>query len=225
MASPELLAALQRRADLESGARWASPVRPWLYLGSGRDAANVEKLEQHGVTHILNVADDVENFHEGARTSAGAKRFQYLNLGIADFGQDPGIGRCFARAQDFVGAVRAEAAQQEGGDAEQAEREEQEEPREDATGAAETSGPQAPDGSGGSRESAPSAVVLVHCANGSNRSVTVVVAVLMLLEGLNLAEAMQHVRACRPSARPLKDNWRELEHLERELGRGSTSTG
>ena len=57
----------------------------------------------------------------------------------------------------------------------------------------------------------------MHCANGSNRSVTVVVALLMMIENLSLKESMEEVRRCRPSARPLKDNWKELENFEKSL--------
>jgi protein-tyrosine phosphatase len=163
MASSDLATALQKRRDFESGKIWASYIRPELYLGSGRDASNLEQLKAHRITHIINVADDVENFHEG-------DEFVYLNLGIADFGQDPGISRCFNQAKEFVDVVR-----RDGG------------------------------------------VVLVHCANGSNRSVTIVIALLMLIEQLSLKESMEEVRKCRPSARPLKDNWKELEKLENSL--------
>ena len=77
----ELAAALGRRRALASGAIWASRVpfatslegrQVSLFLGTGQDAANLTRLRQHGVTHILNVADDVENFHP--------QHFTYCNL-------------------------------------------------------------------------------------------------------------------------------------------------
>lgn len=159
--------ALQRRRDLSSGKIWASFLRPWLYLGAGRDAANLEQLRGHGITHILNVADDVENFYE--------KEFVYLRLDVADFGQDIGIGRCFQKARVFAEGVRGQGA----------------------SGAA--------------------VKCLVHCANGSNRSATVAVALLMMMEDRTLEDAMREIKALRPSARPLKDNWEELKKLDAKL--------
>ena len=55
--------------------------------------------------------------------------------------------------------------------------------------------------------------VLVHCANGSNRSPTVVIAVLMLLHDWPLATAWEHV-ACRRKIAPLADNREQLLAFE-----------
>ena len=194
MASSEMTLALQKRRDLESGKIWASYIRPYLYLGSGRNASNLEKLQGHKITHIINVADDVENFHEG--------EFIYLNLGIADFGQDPGISRCFKKAKGFVNSVRKMSKSNE---------------VEEARLNNKVVDNKAVDNKVVESEGCQQGVVLVHCANGSNRSVTVVVALLMMIENLSLKESMEEVRRCRPSARPLKDNWKELENFEKRL--------
>ena len=57
-------------------------------------------------------------------------------------------------------------------------------------------------------------IVLVHCANGSNRSPTVAIALLMQLFDWSLAAAWEHV-ASRRTIQPLADNRRELLLFER----------
>ena len=55
---------------------------------------------------------------------------------------------------------------------------------------------------------------LVHCANGSNRSATVAMAVVVALSSdgdrWTLAQAAAHVKARHPQTCPLQDNRREL---------------
>ena len=131
--------ALARRRAIASGDIWASRIpcslvdtdsvsgsrldnrvtQVKLFLGSGQDASNVEKLRENGVTHIVNVADDVENFHPG--------QFVYCNLDVTDFGGDVGISRVFDQAADFICKATLNCESYEPG-------------------------------------------ILVHCANGSNRS-------------------------------------------------------
>jgi protein-tyrosine phosphatase len=151
-----LAEALQRRKDKESGALWADSVcPPWLFLGSGQDASNLEKLRAHQVTHILNVADDVPCFHESL--------FTYQCLNVGDFGTDKGISRVFPEAISFARQVQA---------------------------------------NGG--------VLLVHCANGSNRSAAVTIAIVMETEKESLLEAFKRVKLAHPPTNPLRDNIREL---------------
>ena len=57
--------------------------------------------------------------------------------------------------------------------------------------------------------------VLVHCAAGMNRSVTVSCAVLMLLEGLRAEAALKRVREHHPWARPDSHHWLALRWLEK----------
>jgi hypothetical protein len=59
----------------------ASSMTEYLYLGNKEAASNREWLTEVGITHILNVADDVACFFDQER------RFQYLHLAIADVGQ------------------------------------------------------------------------------------------------------------------------------------------
>jgi atypical dual specificity phosphatase len=77
-----------------------SRIRSWLYLGSSDDAANLESLQKHNVTHILNVADDVPNHHP--------ELFVYKNLHVKDFGADEGICRVFPEAFEFAEIVKNE---------------------------------------------------------------------------------------------------------------------
>lgn len=95
----------ERRQNLASGLRdvhirkaeqWATNILPDLYLGSGTNASDEEKLYAHAVFNILNVSDDVPNFHEGVLP------FNYLKLDVADFGQDVGIMRVFEISFHFL---------------------------------------------------------------------------------------------------------------------------
>lgn len=168
--------ALARRRAMEAGEIWASDVHEGrLWLGSGRDAQNLGRLREHGITHVLNAADDVPNFH------VAEPGLTYLCLGLVDFGGDEGSARVFPAAVDFVQqALTGDAA----------------------------------------------ARVLIHCANGSNRSVTVSIAVLMQLLDARLAHAWALVHARREQAAPLADNrYQLLEHEMRMRGSCSMQEG
>ena len=65
--------------------------------------------------------------------------------------------------------------------------------------------------------------VFVHCANGSNRSPTIVVAYLMVAMKMSLKDAYATVMSRRPHIMILKDNREELRKFEKEL-RGENST-
>eukprot|EP01128_Nolandella_sp_AFSM9_P001257 TRINITY_DN11368_c0_g1_i1.p1 TRINITY_DN11368_c0_g1~~TRINITY_DN11368_c0_g1_i1.p1 ORF type:complete len:595 (+),score=117.31 TRINITY_DN11368_c0_g1_i1:298-2082(+) len=68
-------------------------IEDLLYLGDAEAAQDIEQLLSNRVTHILNVADDVENFF--------GDNFVYCNLKVQDFGKDIGIGRVFKEALGF----------------------------------------------------------------------------------------------------------------------------
>ncbi|PKK16731.1 hypothetical protein A306_00000311, partial [Columba livia] len=53
-----------------------SRVFPHLYLGSEWNAANLEELQQNRVTHILNVAREIDNFFPAL--------FTYMNVRVYD---------------------------------------------------------------------------------------------------------------------------------------------
>ena len=87
-------------------ASWASAILPGaFFLGSGEHASNLDQLREHAIARVLNVADDVPNFHEAAEP-----RINYLQLHVGDFGSDRGISRVFDTAFSFL--VEAEATQQ-----------------------------------------------------------------------------------------------------------------
>ena len=179
--------ALARRRAIASGEIWASRIPCYLansvsgspptgdkkvklFLGSGQDASNAEKLRENGVTHIVNVADDVENFHPD--------HFVYCNLNVTDFGGDAGISRVFDQAVDFIRKATLNCESDEPG-----------------------VGPG----------------ILVHCANGSNRSSAVVIACLMILQGLDLETAFDTVKKAHKKTHPLGDNRKQLMDFERSL--------
>jgi len=53
--------------------------------------------------------------------------------------------------------------------------------------------------------------VYVHCRAGMQRSATIAGALVMLRAGLDMSEALEHIRARRPSANPLAHQRRDLE--------------
>jgi protein phosphatase slingshot len=54
----------------------ASKIEEFLYLGSEWNASNLEELRQNGITHILNVTREIDNFFPGT--------FQYMNVRVYD---------------------------------------------------------------------------------------------------------------------------------------------
>jgi protein-tyrosine phosphatase len=85
--------------------KWATEIIPdMLWLGSGTDASNLEELQRHNIRHVLNVSDDVPNFHEGA--NFGEYTISYLKLNVGDFGTDTGISRVFDQAFAFLDRAR-----------------------------------------------------------------------------------------------------------------------
>ena len=72
----------------------ADEILPGIFLGGCHDASNLEGLRAKGITHILNVADDVINYHPD--------HFTYLRLDVKDYGMDEGMGRVFCQGLEFV---------------------------------------------------------------------------------------------------------------------------
>ena len=165
----EMEAALARRRAMATGDIWADEiVEGKLWLGAGRDAENLAQLRRRRITHVLNAADDVPNFHEGEPD------LTYHCLNITDFGG--GSRHAYESAADFVRCAWAGAG-----------------------------------------------TVLVHCANGSNRSATVAMALCMDLLDLTLAEAWALVCEKRSAAAPLGDNRLDLLRHESD-SRGGVVT-
>lgn len=82
----------------KSRSTWASEIISGiLWLGSGRDAQNYEKLIENDIKYVLNVSDDVPNFFENLQDG-----IKYEKLNVGDFGTDEGISRVFPIAFLFL---------------------------------------------------------------------------------------------------------------------------
>jgi protein-tyrosine phosphatase len=88
----ELEAVLSRRRNIFA----TEIVQSELWLGSGTDAANIDEINKHDIKCILNVSDDVPNYH------IEQSQLNYLQLHVADFGHDLGIRRVFNEAFNFL---------------------------------------------------------------------------------------------------------------------------
>ena len=81
--------------DFESPSR----VLPFILLGDRHDAANKDALLRVGVSHILNAAFQIPNYHE--------RHFIYCNLPVFDrVGED--ISQYFEKASQFIHEARME---------------------------------------------------------------------------------------------------------------------
>jgi protein-tyrosine phosphatase len=69
-----------------------------LYLGNREDARDLGRMEEAGVTHVVNCADELPNYHEGALT--------YLWLKLRD--PDPAFREHIDRTCAFIDAARKE---------------------------------------------------------------------------------------------------------------------
>jgi protein-tyrosine phosphatase len=68
-----------------------SEILPGLiFLGDVYAAENKEGMQRLGIKLILNVADNIQNYHEDS--------FEYCNLNVRDHGLDEGISRVFHTA-------------------------------------------------------------------------------------------------------------------------------
>eukprot|EP01064_Diplonema_japonicum_P004924 TRINITY_DN13256_c0_g1_i1.p1 TRINITY_DN13256_c0_g1~~TRINITY_DN13256_c0_g1_i1.p1 ORF type:complete len:197 (+),score=36.95 TRINITY_DN13256_c0_g1_i1:317-907(+) len=158
------------RRKAQWGGTEVIPAKIWLCSGSDVDKEALDELLQRKITDVLNVADDVRNFHEKT------KHFKYHNLNVRDFGQDKGISRVFEAAN----AILADVLSTEG------------------------------------------KAIVVHCAAGQNRSVTIILAFLMKHQEMSLQEAYFFVKEKRRCICPLKDNRKELIKYEIALNKSST---
>lgn len=147
----------------------ATAILPYLYVGSAQDAKNLEALRATGISHILNVADNVKNHHPNS--------FIYENLMIQDRNDDIGISRAFQRAAEFIKTANL---------------------------------------AGGK--------VLVHCMMGQNRSVAVVLAVLLDFHfDWTLKMCYAHVLKLRPWVALTDVNRNEILMYEKKLRNGVSS--
>src|SRR5262249_21947614 len=69
-----------------------------LYLGNREDARDLVRMEMNGITHVVNCADELPNYHDGALT--------YLALRLRD--PDPNFCKHINRTCAFIDAARKE---------------------------------------------------------------------------------------------------------------------
>lgn len=67
-----------------------------LYLGDGQAALNLDRLLEVGITHVVNCALELPNYHE--------PRFEYLALRLTD--PDPRLCQCLPRCWSFLDRAR-----------------------------------------------------------------------------------------------------------------------
>lgn len=217
-----------------SSVAWATRILPNLYLGNAKHAFDLAQLHRHGVTHIVNAADDVPNYHPSM--------FCYKNLHVADWGQDRGIRRVFKAVHAYVTKAGFSVTPEEELTRElelNAADVECEKLNYSAAGAAATANAAdsvdsacsvaSASSSSSCDESAPPSrpvVILLHCAKGQNRSVTILLALLLLVYpdwSLDRAHlfllASGHGHTC-----PFPDNRAELMHFERQRRGANTMT-
>ena len=75
-----------------------SQILPYLYLGAQRDAQDLQLLQQHRISYILNVTTNVPNHFE--------RDFQYQQIPILD-SNDSEIQEFFEVAFEFINQARA----------------------------------------------------------------------------------------------------------------------
>lgn len=73
----------------------ASRVLPFLYLGNGRDAADLQLLRALGATRVLNVTSQLPGYHE-------ERGITYRQIPASDSGHQ-NLKQYFEEAFDFIG--------------------------------------------------------------------------------------------------------------------------
>lgn len=149
---------LQYRQDLENKVIWSATdiYLSKIFLGNGYDASNYQQLVSHKITHVINCTNDIPNYFEDDQQLS----LTYIKLDILDFGTDQGISRVFPMVTHLVRNILNETK----------------DVSENGNGNENESNDKNENEGNGNR-------ILLHCANGSNRSVTVAIALLMVLNG------------------------------------------
>jgi dual specificity MAP kinase phosphatase len=70
-------------------------VLPFLYLGNGRDAADLQLLRALGATRVLNVTSQLPGYHE-------ERGITYRQIPASDSGHQ-NLKQYFEEAFDFIG--------------------------------------------------------------------------------------------------------------------------
>jgi len=153
-----------------------------------------------------------------SKESMSSEAFVYCNLNVGDFGTDQGIMRVFDTGAKFVKDGRIGIAVKSTSTS--SNRDTTTNPTHDA----KSSQPEPVAVNSGVTISnlsvqpdkglVPVTGILIHCANGSNRSATLTIATVMILERTSLSDAYKRVKVAHPKTMPLKDNIQELLKFE-----------
>lgn len=73
-------------------------ILPHLYVGNEVDAANIDALRLHGISHVLNVTNSVPCFHEGESA------MRYMRIPVRDNGLI-NLRTHFQAALEFIGEL------------------------------------------------------------------------------------------------------------------------
>ena len=84
----------------------ATRVRPWLFLGDVTDSANGPGLTQAGITHVLNVTNNLPNCFEQSPPAPGYPSIKYYRICIRDL-ESVDISVFFDPAIAFLDSVHA----------------------------------------------------------------------------------------------------------------------
>lgn len=112
-----------RRAHVARRARRVSPLRAsrtrarvqgeilpgFLYLGDRMTAGESDRLNSLGITHILNVTQDIPNFYENKDVGTSERRLTYKRCALKDR-IDANIAEHFSGACDFINRARCDRA-------------------------------------------------------------------------------------------------------------------
>ena len=77
----------------------------FLYLGDRMTAGEADRLNLLGVTHVLNVTQDIPNFYENKDVGDSERRLTYKRCAVKDR-IDANIGEHFSGACDFITRAR-----------------------------------------------------------------------------------------------------------------------
>ncbi|XP_046927252.1 protein phosphatase Slingshot homolog 3 isoform X1 [Lynx rufus] len=198
----------------------ASRIFPHLYLGSEWNAANLEELQRNRVSHILNVAREIDNFYPD--------RFIYHNVRLWDE-ESAQLLPHWKETHGFVEAARWGSAcpSFEGSPCLFPPAQDLSRPSgsrlppllwaEHSLSFSHTAGPLTAMGRGRGvltvfcLHRAQGTRVLVHCKMGVSRSAATVIAYAMKQYGWSLEQALRHVQELRPIARPNPGFLRQLQ--------------
>lgn len=85
---------------------WKGEILPgFLYLGDRMTAGESDRLNSLGITHVLNVTQDIPNFYENKDVGLSERRLTYKRCALKDR-IDANIAEHFTGACDFINRAR-----------------------------------------------------------------------------------------------------------------------